>query len=280
MRSPSRPLLVLHPNDDFRSRVLNAGSAHFSCWSVSDWGTLRAAVRDAPPNAVIVVDPYAGSGEGEISPQLDRLLREFPSASVVAAVKPTGKYGAQLVSLGRKGISEVILLGVEDTPPRISRTLHQAQGRFLKELLQGVLPAYVSGRSRTILMAAAGAICAGGHAPDLARALSISGKTLTRWCERAQLPPPRRLLAWLRVLLACRLLDDPDRTVGSVARACGYTSDSALRRALLDFLRAGPTPLREAGAGDSAARAFVQELRELREKGRRRRRVGGPVTEG
>lgn len=279
MRGTNRPLLVLHPNDDFRRRVLKAGSPHFACWSISDWATLRAAVRDAPPNAVIVVDPYAGSGSGEISPQLETLLREFPSASVVAAVEPSGSCGAELLSLGTSGISEVILLGIEDTPPRISRTLHQAQGRFLKELLQRTLPAYVSGRARIILVAAAGAVCAGGHAPDLARALSVSTKTLTRWCERAYLPPPRRLLAWLRVLLACRLLDDPDRTVGSVARACGYTSDSALRRALLDFLGAGPTPLREAGAGEAAARAFVRELLEWREKGREQRRLAGALAE-
>lgn len=280
MRHPGRPILMLHPSDELRSLVIRAGGPLHSCWSVSDWSTLRDALRDAPPSTVVVVDPCAGSGPGVVSPELHALLHDFPSASVIAAVRPS--CGEVLRELGRLGISEVILLGIEDTPPGIRRTLRQAQGRYLKEMLQAVLPAYVSGRARIILMAAGEALSAGGHAPDLARALSVSTKTLSRWCERSYLPPPRRLLAWVRVLLAARLLDAPERTVSSVARACGYTSDTALRRALLDFLEMGPTQLREAGAFERAARAFVQELLERREAGRERRRrrarpeVGAP----
>lgn len=273
MRRSSRPLLVLHSDDVFRGRIIGAAGAHFACWFVSDWGTLRDAVRDAPPTAVVVVDPYAGSESGEISPHLRALLQEFPSAVVVAVVRPRRSAGNDVRTLGTLGISEIILLGVEDTASGIARTLRQAQGRFLKRIMERTLPATVSGRARMVLMAASEAISAGGHAPDLAGALAVSTKTLTRWCERSYLPPPRRLLAWIRVLLASELLDDPQRTVSSVARACGYTSDTALRRALLDFLGMGPSPLREAGAFATASRAFLQELHDLREKGRERRRL-------
>lgn len=273
MRYPTRTLLVLHRDDEFRTRVIRAAGTHFVCWSVSDWGMLRSAMRDAPPSAVVVVDPYLGSGKREIAPDLDVFLREYPWASVIAVVRAGRGSEESLPALVKRGISEVILQGIEDTPPAIRRTLRQAQGRFLKELLRRALPPHVSGRARIILMAAAEAISGGGHTPDLARALSVSTKTLARWCERAHLPPPRRLLAWLRVLLASELLDDPDRTVSSVARACGYTSDTALRRALLDFLEAGPTQLREGEAFTTASRAFVRELLERREEGRERRRL-------
>ncbi len=272
MRRANRSLLLLHPDSDFRNRVVQAGGAHFACWAVSEWGPLRDAVRDAPPTVVVVVDPYAGGEDGGISRELVSLLHEFPWASVVAALRARPGEEGDVHALALLGISEVILLGVEDTPQGIRRTLRQAQGRFLKELLRRALPPYLTGRARIILMAAAEAISAGGHAPDLARALSVSTKTLARWCERCYLPPPRRLLAWIRVLLASRLLDDPERTVSSVARACGYTSDTALRRALLDFLGIGPTQLREAGAFAAAAPAFVAELHEMREKGRERKR--------
>lgn len=272
MNHPIRSLLVLHPDDEFRNRIFRAGGTHFACWSVSDWDTLRHAVRDAPPTAVVVVDPYAGSLSGGIAPQFDALLQEFPSASVIAAVQPREASGEDLRLLGKRGISEVILLGIEDTPAGIRRSLRLAQGRFLKTLLQHTLPPYISGRARVILMASAEAISGGGFAPDLARSLSVSTKTLARWCERAFLPPPRRLLAWIRILLAARLMEDAERTVSSVARACGYTSDTALRRALIDFLEMGPTPLRETGPLDVASRAFVGELTEMREKGREQRR--------
>ena len=63
--------------------------------------------------------------------------------------------------------------------------------------------------------------------------MSDEFRTVLRWAERAGLPAPRRMLAWMRILLAAVLLDDPGRTVLSVAHACGYSSDSSLRRAML-----------------------------------------------
>ncbi len=282
MRRSSRPLILLHPENEFRNRLIQAGSS-FACWAVSEWEPLRDAIRDAPPTVVVVVDPYMGAPGGEFAPELGALLEEFPWASVVAALKPRRGAEEDVKALGSLGISEIILVGVEDSPQSIRRILRQAQGRFVKSLLRRILPSYISSRGRIVLMASAEAISAGGHTPDLARALSVSTKTLARWCERSYFPPPRRLLAWIRILLAAELLDDPTRKVSSVARACGYTSDTALRRALIDFLGSGPSDLRTAGAFEVASRAYLAELHALREKGRARRRRGrarrGPAGE-
>ena len=95
---------------------------------------------------------------------------------------------------------------------------------------------------------------------------------MPRWCRRADLPPPRRLLAWLRLLLAADLLDDPGRSVASIAEACGYASEVSLKAALRQFMGAPPSELRRRGAFDTAARAFAQELFELREAARARGR--------
>lgn len=95
--------------------------------------------------------------------------------------------------------------------------------------------------------------------------LYLSPRTLLRWCERAELPPPRRILVWMRVLMAAELLDDPGRTVSSVADACGYSSDNSLRRALQDFLQTTPTTLRRDGAFTAASRAFLKDLARTRD---------------
>jgi transcriptional regulator GlxA family with amidase domain len=100
----------------------------------------------------------------------------------------------------------------------------------------------------------------------------VNERTVPRWCRRADLPPPRRLLAWLRLLLAAELLDDENRPVLSVARACGYASEVSLKAALRQFMGAPPSELRKAGAFDTAARAFSRELFELREAARARGR--------
>ena len=134
----------------------------------------------------------------------------------------------------------------------------------MRMLLESALPPETSGRARAIIDTAADVVVAGELAQDLARRLKISRRTLLRWSEKAGIPPPRRLLAWMRVLLACELLDDPGRSVSSVARAAGYASDGGLRRVMQNFLGQSPTSLRQQGAVKSAVAAFVKEMNDSR----------------
>jgi AraC-like DNA-binding protein len=284
MQSVARPLLVLHSDALFRERLRRIGSQRFQCQFVPDWDTLREAVREAPPAALIVVDPYthAYGAEAELAPELRSLLWEFPSATVIAALEVKRGRIRDLRTLGEWGVKEVIALDEEDTLEAIARRLRSAQGRPLQSLLERSLPSTLSGRARTLLMAAAEVVAEGGHGRDLAASLRLSERTLLRWAEQADLPPPRRVLAWMRVLLACELLDDPGQTVLSVAYTCGYASDSSLRRAVQEFTGVLLTDLRKQGAFATASRTFLAELSSTREQGRLRRRTeraGGADTQ-
>jgi AraC-like DNA-binding protein len=259
-----RPLLVLHRDAGFRERVRAAAARGESCSFYGDWEALHAAIAAAPPSALLVVDPYAGDGSGELSPQLRSLLWEFPSSTVLVAMELRRGCSHDIRTLGEWGVSDVIGIGEEDTPDGIALRLRAAQGRPLQNLLQRSLPPTVSARARTLLMSAAEIVANGGRGRDLARALHLSERSVLRWSRRAGLPPPRRLMAWMRVLLAASLLDDPGRTVLSVAHACGYASDSSLRRAMQDFLGTVPTGLRREGAFLRASRMFLQELGRMR----------------
>ena len=272
MRPILRPLLVLHSDPAFREQVRRAGGRRFDYQQMESWDDLRERVQSAPPAALILVDPYIGS-DGELSGSLRSLLLEFPSATVVAGLDLRPERYRDLRTLGAWGVAEVIALGEEDTGDSITRRLRGVQGRPLQSLLERALPPQTSGQARAILMAAAETVSTGGQAQELARALFLSPRTLLRWCDRAELPPPRRLLAWMRILLATELLDDPGRTVSSVAHACGYSSDNSLRRALQDFLDTTPTTLRREGAFAIAAVAFVRELAEVRSGGALRARA-------
>jgi len=53
-----------------------------------------------------------------------------------------------------------------------------------------------------------------------------------------------------------------------VAFACGYSSDSSLRRAMQDFLGTIPTTLRREGAFSRASRLFLEELAEVKSWGK------------
>jgi AraC-like DNA-binding protein len=263
MRPILRPLLVLHSNPVFREQVKRAGGRRFDYLPVSNWEDLRERARTAPPAALLLVDPYEGSG-GELAAALRSLLLEFPSVTVVAALDLRPERYRDLRTLGAWGVAEIIALGEEDTGDSIARRLRGVQGRPLQSLLERSLPPNTSGQARAILMAAAEVVSTGGQANELARALFLSPRTLLRWCNRAELPPPRRVLAWMRILLATELLDDPGRTVSSVAHACGYASDNSLRRALQDFLDTTPTTLRRDGAFSFASGTFIRELGDVR----------------
>jgi AraC-like DNA-binding protein len=262
MAAPGRPLLVLHTNGAFREHLRRVGTRGFRCTFVPTWDGLREAVIASPPAAILVVDPYCGAAPGPagLSSHLRSLLLEFPSATVLAAMEvPPGRSG-DLRTLGEWGVTDVICLDEDDTPEAVYRRLRSVEGRTLQSLLQRTLPPMMSGRARMLMMTAAEVVSVGGKGRDLARRLHLSERTVLRWAERAGLPAPRRMLAWMRILLAAVLLDDPGRTVLSVAHACGYSSDSSLRRAMQDFLGMGPAALRREGAFGRASRVFLGEL--------------------
>jgi AraC-like DNA-binding protein len=273
--------MVMHPDGAFRERVRRVGGKGFRCSFLPDWDALRAAVCEAPPATLLIVDPYdTSSRDGpQLAPELRALLWEFPSATVVAAMEIYPGRSHDLRTLGEWGVTDIISLDEEDTHEAITRRLRSAQGRPLQNLLQRCLPPTISGRARTLLMTAAEVVSMGGRGRDLARTLHLSERTVLRWSERAGLPPPRRLMAWMRILLAASLLDDPGRTVLSVAYACGYSSDSSLRRAMQDFLGTIPTTLRKEGAFSRAARIFLNELEEVRQQAREHAREEGPPDE-
>lgn len=268
-----RPLLVLHPDPGFRERVRQACGKDYQFQAVADWDELLRTVHESPPAALVVVDPYLGQSgqngrngaEGEpLATALRMILRDYPSTAVLAALEVKPERFDDLRTLGKWGVVQIVSIDHDDTPFSISRRLHAARGRPLRALLEQVLPPETSARARAIMEAATDVVSMGEHGRDLAGSLHLSRRTLLRWCQRAGLPPPRRLLAWMRVLLACELLDDPGRTVLSVAHTCGYSSDSGLRRITQKFLDASPTELRERGAFKVASREFVRVLDEER----------------
>ena len=273
MQKIPRPLIVLHADRVFREQLRAVAGRHqFTLSFLSHWDELLDEVRSAPASALIVVDPYSEvEGRKQPSVELAALLNRFPSLAVTAALSVAPGRLDHVRKLGEWGVVQVIDLEEEASAVAIGQRLLSARGRPLRALIERTLPSYTSGAARAILGAAASVVFEGGQGRDLARALHITPRTLTRWCRRAALPPPKRLLAWMRVLLAAELLDDPGRTVSDVALSCGYAADSSLRLVLRKFLGSSPTELRDRGAFGVASPAFVQALTEARSTERRYR---------
>ena len=267
MKMAPRSLLVLHGDQELHRRLRSGARPHYVYRAAEDWASLKEAIRDAPPSSLVVVDPYAGTTP-VLAPELYALLSEFPSAQVIAAFSITPERRQDVVTMAGLGVLDVIATGHDDTPEALGIRFRAVSGRRLKALLDEVLPEGLDGRVRALMDAAAEIVSAGENSGQLAKRLGLSRRTLLRWSQDARVPPPRRLLAWMRILLAAHLLDDRGRTVHSVASACGYSSDSSLRRVTMRFVARTPGGMRRTGAFAAASKAFLAEFDDYR-SGRR-----------
>ncbi|HEY0151349.1 MAG TPA: helix-turn-helix domain-containing protein [Longimicrobium sp.] len=265
MRAGVRPLLVLHSVPRLRDELRRIDPHTYSYHEVGSWSELAEEIAAVPPSALVVVDPYHPDTAGEgLAPELRSVLVDFPSIPVFAVMEVRPGRRDDLRMLGTWGVAEVIALGHDDTPAALRLRFREAAGRPLKTLLAGALPRDLSMRARTLVEAAAEAVTIAGDAREMARRVGVSRRTLLRWSKDAELPPPRRLLAWMRILLAAELLDDPGRSVRHVAEACGYSSDSGLRRVMQAFVGTNPTALRRKGAFARASRIFLEQMARAR----------------
>lgn len=129
--------------------------------------------------------------------------------------------------------------------------------------LQEVFRRVPEPKRREYLLRIASVVARGGNAAELARDLALNPRVLVRLSHRLRMPSARRTMAWMRVLLAAKLLEDPDATFISIASACGYASDAALRRVLQEFLGLTPTELRARGPSREVLDRFAAELEAL-----------------
>jgi hypothetical protein len=240
----------------------------FTVKRVRDWAELFESLVREHPGSVALVDPKHGGSEPQV--RFWELLERFPSATVVPVVHAGPEDVGHLRAMLTAGVSEIINVALDDVAVA-RRRLRGAHARPFKRKLEGFVTRFVSADARVLLAAAAEVAVGGGGAGDLAGKFTVHPRTLVQWCARTALPEPRRLQAWMRVLLASQLLDDPGRTMWDVAVACGYTTDRSLRRVIRGLLKVDldVRVLRRAGVFSTAIHGFNEELRNLREERRR-----------
>jgi AraC-like DNA-binding protein len=259
VKQPARPLLVLHGDPTVRDRLRALTDAGYGYEEYADWAALSAGVHDAPASAVVVVDPYFP--KGGLAAELRELLFRYPSTPVTAALEVTADRATDLWTLGKWGICEIISVHHDDTKEAILTRVRSTHARKLREAIAAILPPETGGRARAIVDTAAELVASGADSSkNLAVALQVSRRTLLRWTVLAGLPPPRKLLAWVRILMAAQRLDDPDQTVLDVARAAGYGGDGALRRVTAKLVGLSPGAMRRRGAFAAAGARFREAL--------------------
>ena len=245
---------------------------------VDGWDELAAEMESAPPSLTVLADAYLGRTPAQgPAPRLRELLWRRPSIPVIAALPLREEWAEHASILFEWGVSEVLDLDLETSPGAVWQRLRGTRARPLKRRVEAVLSGYASEYARNLVRAACETAVDGGGAADLSAIFGVEARTASAWCRREGLPPPRRLLAWTRVLLAATLLEEDGRSVVNVARSAGYATDHALRRAMREVAGGDPSTVERAHLFDRAAERFNAELREHRERVRELRRASRGV---
>ena len=188
-------------------------------------------------------------------------LRQFRlrhgSTALVLYIDGPGVSVQDVFEAGRFGFDAMVVAGEGDDPGALQQVIERAMARGAGELLRKGL-----GDTAPTARDAALACVARAHerlSPEkLARLLGVRRRALTERLVRAGLPAPQRLIAWGRLIVAGRLLEDPDRKADAIAMTLDFPSGSAFRNTCQRYLGATPQEIRERGGAGYVVSAFLR----------------------
>lgn len=163
-----------------------------------------------------------------------RVVREFPQVPTVALLSQLDRGTVRAVlTLGQCGIRTLVDVREPTGWRELRHLLAREQTADLQEVaigqVLGDLPGLSPGTRRyfeTLFRIASRA----GALGDIATALQVLPSTLMSRFFRAQLPPPRRALAYARLVFAARLFENPGLSIARVAAELDYSSSQSFGR--------------------------------------------------
>ena len=197
---------------DDRDRVIHA----------SAWRDLLRLVMRRPVD-VCVLDPYDPFRPISYS-QLQRFRRKHPDLAIVIYSDFLGRE-SDLFDLGRLHIDGVF----QATGRERRAAIREAVDRALARAVAARVTRALDGRLPSLALDCLG--WAVENAEDSPRVIHLAGatgnspKALGRQLREEDLPSPRQLLVWGRVLQATRILESAGMTVDDAAFRVGYSRE-------------------------------------------------------
>lgn len=243
-------LVVLQPDARVQARLIDALRARHSVSAVGTWSALVSFVAKETVDACVIDADFPTRDEAVA--HIRRLRRRHPGLALVTYADVDSS-DLELYRFGGMGVDGVVLAR---KPPwaatireAVERALASARASRVRTNLDGRYPdEAVRAVAWTVEHAGPGITV-----ENFAAALGHSPRSLARLLRESGLPPANRLLLWGRLLLAGAYLSRDDRTVEETAFNLGYSTATALTRAMKR--ETGKTPSEVARQGGMA---FVQ----------------------
>ncbi len=210
--------------------------------------------------AIVVTEPWDMSG-APMAPTIRWFKGEYPSVPVIVFCDHSATAHHEAVPLVRAGIDTLVLRGIDDGPTALRVAAEAAlRGCVQRETIEAIKSVVRSDAAAFIeycIEHASEAV----SVSNAAKALGIDRKTLLNRLATQDLPLPREIVAWCRLLLAARLLDDRGRSIEQVGFAIGCGSGSALSNLFVRHCGSRAAEIRERGGVRYVLERFVEVLR-------------------
>lgn len=188
------------------------------------WSEMEALVRQRPVD-VAVVDPSIG-GSAPVE-EIGRFRERFPSLPLVVYTTLAPASMRSLVELASIGITQAVLHRFDDAPAKFLSVLDRQRqsplGALLIQRLRVPLAALSPALTRTIEQMYLLSLDIRSTS-ELARAASVSPRSLYRQLQGAGIASPRLLLATARMLRAYTCMRDPGYLLTEVSIKIGYST--------------------------------------------------------
>ena len=256
---------LLH-NPVRQERVRTALAGRHGLIECDSWPTLISACSRRAVT-VALVDLFGAPAPTDPDADFDavrELKRRFPSVTVVLYTASPPARARDLFEAGRFGMDGLVLADTDDQPRRLRMIIEQAEARGVTSLLRPALVG-VKPTVRDALLVCVTRAHQHLSPDDLARILGLRRKLLSERLGNAGFPTSQKLIAWGRLIVAARLLEDSDRTADGVALALDYPSGSAFRNACQRYVGAAPHQMRARGGaayvvGELMSRTAAQSV--------------------
>lgn len=246
-------IAALLPDAADRDAFGAAASSHRTVWA-DDWRDLTAVVKREPAVAA-VADLHAEPGKDGALRVL-RFSRRYPRTPLVVWGDLDGR---DLFRVGKAGAFDVVLAPETRNWEIIGERVGHATFDRIADRIDMLVRAHLGDEGRTLIRSATSRMADGIQVPDLAAVNDFSISTLERRCQEWGLTTPGRVLLWLRIIYGLNWLQEPGRSVESVATQIGYSSGAAFRRALKVTLGPGSRSMRKPESLEAALNGFARD---------------------
>jgi AraC-like DNA-binding protein len=266
-------ILALVTDCEARLRIRSALHGEAAVEFCDERAALLVQVANQP-TSVVITELWDAAG-APMATAVERLRTRFPALPMLAYCVLRPETSRELLAMARAGVNGLVLRGIDDVGDALCAALAAADDDCLEVVMTRELGTLSAANLRSVVAQCLTQPRSRHTVASVAAAMGVNRRTLVNRFTHAGLPTPSEVIGWCRLLLAARLLEDPERSVESVGLALKFGSGAALANMLRRYTGLLPTELRRRGGVDCLLEALRREL-----ESERRISVASSVAEG